>query len=87
MRPQRRASKDDHDEAHEAHPEQVISKLRDTDRMLAEHKSIAEIAKELGVSKNTDHRWRNQFGGLGRHDEAMAAAVFAAAWRPTPPHR
>ncbi len=34
-------------------PEQVIRKLRDADRMLAEHKSIAEIAKELGVSENT----------------------------------
>ncbi len=40
-------------------PEQVIRKLRDADRMLAEHKSIAEIAKELGVSENTYHRWRN----------------------------
>jgi transposase-like protein len=34
-----------------------IRKLRDADRMLAEQKSIAEIAKELGVSENTYHRW------------------------------
>jgi len=37
-------------------PEQVIRKLRDADRMLAEHKSIAEVAKQLGVSENTYHR-------------------------------
>jgi len=49
-------------------PEQVIRKLRDADRMLAEHKSIAEIAKELGVSENTYHRWRNQFGGMKAAD-------------------
>jgi hypothetical protein len=34
-------------------PERVIRKLRDADRMLAEDKSVAEIAKELGVSENT----------------------------------
>jgi putative transposase len=49
-------------------PEQVIRKLRDADRMLAEQKSIAEIAKELGVSENTYHRWRNQFGGMKGDD-------------------
>ncbi len=49
-------------------PEQVIRKLRDADRMLAEQRSIAEIAKELGVSENTYHRWRNQFGGMKAAD-------------------
>jgi putative transposase len=49
-------------------PEQVIRKLRDADWMLAEQKSIAEIAKELGVSENTYHRWRNQFGGMKADD-------------------
>jgi transposase-like protein len=48
-------------------PEQVIRKLRDADRMLAEQRSIAEIAKEL-VSENTYHRWRNQFGGMKADD-------------------
>ncbi len=33
-------------------PEQVIRKLREADRMLAEGKGIAEVARELGVSKN-----------------------------------
>ena len=49
-------------------PEQVIRKLRDADRMLAEQRSVAEIAKELGVSENTYHRWRNQFGGMKADD-------------------
>ena len=48
--------------------EQVIRKLRDAERVLAEHKSVAEIAKELGVSENTYHRWRNQFGGMKADD-------------------
>lgn len=49
-------------------PEQIIRKLRDADRMLAEQRSIAEIAKELGVSENTYHRWRNQYGGMKAND-------------------
>ena len=36
--------------------------------MLAEHKSIAEVAKALGVSENTYHRWRNQYGGMKADD-------------------
>ena len=49
-------------------PEQVIRKLREADGLLAEHKSIAEIAKQLGVSENTYHRWRNQYGGMKADD-------------------
>ena len=49
-------------------PEQVIRKLREADRMLAEQKGVAEIAKELGVSENTYHRWRNQYGGMKGDD-------------------
>ena len=36
--------------------------------MLAEQRGIAEIAKELGVSENTYHRWRNQYGGMKADD-------------------
>jgi transposase-like protein len=30
--------------------------------MLGEGRTIAEAAKELGVSEPTFHRWRNQYG-------------------------
>lgn len=39
-------------------PEQIIRKLREADRMLAEGKQIPEVAKALEVSENTFHRWR-----------------------------
>jgi putative transposase len=45
-------------------PEQIIRKLREADRMLAEGKTTAEAAKALGVSEQTFHRWRNQYGGM-----------------------
>ena len=49
-------------------PEQVIRKLREADRMLGEGRAIAEVAKVLGISENTYHRWRNQYGGMKADD-------------------
>ena len=49
-------------------PEQIIRKLREAERMLAEGKTIPEIAKALEVSENTFHRWRNQYGGMKAND-------------------
>src|SRR4051812_41092230 len=50
-------------------PEQVIRKLREADRLLAEGKTTAEVARHLEVSENTYHRWQRQFGGM-KADEA-----------------
>jgi putative transposase len=49
-------------------PEQVIRKLREADRMLAEGMGIPEVAKALEVSEQTFHRWRNQYGGMKASD-------------------
>jgi putative transposase len=45
-------------------PEQIIRKLREADRMLAEGKTIPEVAKELEISENSFHRWRATYGGM-----------------------
>ena len=51
-------------------PEQVVRKLTTADRLLAEGKDIAAICRELGVSEQTYHRWRNHFGWVeGRRRE------------------
>lgn len=49
-------------------PEQIIRKLREADRMLAEGKTTDEVAKALEVSETTFHRWRNQYGGMKADD-------------------
>ncbi len=49
-------------------PEQIIRKLREAERMLAEGRTTAEVAKALEVSENTLHRWRNQYGGMKASD-------------------
>ena len=49
-------------------PDQVVRKLREADRLLAEGRQVPEIAKHLEISEQTYHRWRKQFGGLKADD-------------------
>ena len=49
-------------------PEQVIRKLREADRMLAEGKTTGEVCRRLEVSEATYHRWQRQFGGMKADD-------------------
>jgi len=60
--------RNDHVKRRRHTPEQVIRKLREAERMLGEGKTIPEAAKELGISEQTYHRWRNQYGGMKADD-------------------
>lgn len=50
-------------------PEQIITKLRDADAMLAAGRSVGQVVQALGVSEQTYNRWRSQYGGM-KADEA-----------------
>jgi putative transposase len=58
-------------------PEQIIRKLREADRLLAEGREIPELCKALEVSEATYHRWRAQYGGL-KADDAKRLKELAA---------
>jgi putative transposase len=45
-------------------PEQIVRKLREADEKLAAGAPIPEVARQLGISEATFHRWRNQYGGM-----------------------
>lgn len=45
-------------------PEQIITKLREAEAMLAAGRSVAQVVQALGVSEQTFSRWRNQYGGM-----------------------
>src|SRR5919206_1970972 len=49
--------------------EEVITLLRQAEADLAQGLSVAQVCQKLGVSEQTLHRWRNQYGGL-KADEA-----------------
>jgi putative transposase len=45
-------------------PEQIVRKLRQAEAELAAGVSIPKVARRLGISEATFHRWRNQYGGM-----------------------
>jgi putative transposase len=49
-------------------PEQIVRKLREADKMLADGIEVPEVCKALEVSEATYHRWRAQFGGMKADD-------------------
>jgi putative transposase len=49
-------------------PEQVIRKLTEGDKLLAQGKGIDEVARHLEISEQTFYRWRNQYGGMKADD-------------------
>src|ERR1019366_6867781 len=54
--------------------EQVIRKLREGERLAAEGKNVAEVARELEISEQTYSRWRNQYGHEGGRRQGAAPA-------------
>ena len=45
-------------------PEQIVRNLRQVDTQLAAGTPLPEVARQLGISEATFHRWRNQYGGM-----------------------
>lgn len=45
-------------------PEKIVNRLREADAMLAAGRTVAQVLQHLGVSEQTFHRWRNQYGGM-----------------------
>jgi putative transposase len=50
-------------------PEQIVTKLREAEAMLAAGRTVAQVVQALGVSEATFNRWRTQYGGM-KADEA-----------------
>ena len=44
--------------------EQIVRMLREADTQLAAGVSVPQIARRLGISEATFHRWRNHYGGM-----------------------
>ena len=44
--------------------EQIIRKLREAEVALAKGQTIGEVARKLGITEQTDYRWRKEYGDL-----------------------
>jgi putative transposase len=49
-------------------PEQVIRKLAEGEKLLAEGQDLASVVRQLEITESTWHRWRNQYGGMKADD-------------------
>lgn len=45
-------------------PEQIIAHLREAEASLNAGQTIGQVVQKLGISEQTFHRWRNQYGGM-----------------------
>lgn len=45
-------------------PEEIISKLREAEVLLAEGVNVGEVVRRLGVTQVTYYRWRKEYGGM-----------------------
>ena len=64
-------------------PEEVVAKLRQADESLAKDTPIAEVARSLGVSEVTLHRWRLRPALRHRHAGKGPASRRAPPRRPS----
>ena len=46
--------------------EEIVAKLREVDEALSQGKTLEDVAKSLGVSLMTLHRWRTEYGSTDR---------------------
>ena len=55
--------------------EQIIGQLREAEVELVQGLSVAEACRSLGVSEQTDYRWRKEYGSL-KMDQAKRLKVL-----------
>jgi transposase-like protein len=44
--------------------EEIVTKLREADVLLAKGQTIAEVCRGLAISDQTYYKWRKEYGGL-----------------------
>lgn len=49
-------------------PEQIVAKLRKVEALTAEGATVAEAAKQVGVSEQSIYRWKRQYGAMDRDE-------------------
>jgi putative transposase len=49
-------------------PEQIVRKLRQAEGKLATGSTIPEVARDLGISEATFHRWKSRYGGMSSQE-------------------
>lgn len=56
-------------------PEQVVRKLREADRLLAEGGDLEDVCRQLEISIQTYQRWRSQYKAMRPEDVVRLKAL------------
>ena len=56
-------------------PEQVVQKLREADKLLAEGAEVEDVCRHLEISVQTYQRWRSQFKAMRPEDVVRLKAL------------
>jgi putative transposase len=56
-------------------PEQIIRMLREAEAKLADGTTVPQVAKELGISEATFHRWKTRYGGMSSQEARRLKAL------------
>ena len=49
-------------------PEQIVRRLRHAEGKLASGSTVPQVARDLGISGASFHRWRNSYGGMSSQE-------------------
>ena len=49
--------------------EEIVAKLREAEVLIAQGKTVADAARQIGVTEQSYYRWRREYGGM-RSDQA-----------------
>ncbi len=56
-------------------PDQIIRKLAEGHRLLADGQGLDEVCRHLQVAESTWHRWLSQYGGMKANDAKELQAL------------
>ena len=52
--------------------EEIVTKLRQVDVLIAQGRPVAEAVRAIGVTEVTHYRWRSEYGGLKGYQNCCA---------------
>ncbi len=56
-------------------PDEIVRKLQTADRLLADGKTVEEVARHLNISQPTYYNWRSRYGNMDLNEAKELKAL------------
>jgi len=60
-------------------PEEIVLKLRQVEVLQGQGMAVGDAVRQIGVTQQTNYRWRNQYGGMNRDQLKRLKARLATS--------